>query len=89
LTLDLWTVSDGRCQSGSWFKDVFMQGHGGNGSYSYFWNGVKQGGPTGNSITFEVQGSDGPIIGKGRVESGDGQVVETNLFVTAVNCTSP
>lgn len=89
LTLDLWTVSDGHCQSGFWFKDVFMQGHGGNGSYTYFWNSVKQGGPTGNSINFEVQGSGGPIIGTGRVESGDGQVVETDLFVTAVDCTSP
>jgi outer membrane protein assembly factor BamD (BamD/ComL family) len=85
LEMDLWDLS-GRCSGGKWYKSVYVQGHGGNGVYTYYWNGEKVAGPTGESYTFEVQSIGGAMIGTGKVASGDGQVVERKLYIRAPDC---
>jgi outer membrane protein assembly factor BamD (BamD/ComL family)/uncharacterized protein YraI len=85
LRLDIWWIGDGRCDGGTWIRDVFMQGQGGNGTYTYFWNDELKGGPITGSITFEVRGTGGTSNGTGRVTSG-GQSVETVLFVPGITC---
>jgi uncharacterized protein YraI len=85
LTLDIWWIGDGRCDGGTWIRDVYMQGRGGNGVYTYFWNNTLMGGPTSGSVTFEVRGTGSTVNGTGRVTS-DGQSVETILFVPSISC---
>lgn len=85
LQLDIWPIGDGRCDGNTWIRDVYMQGQGGNGTYTYFWNNELKGGPTSGSVTFEVRGTGDTINGPGRVTSGE-QFVETILFVPGVAC---
>ncbi|MBX3057411.1 MAG: protein kinase [Anaerolineae bacterium] len=85
LRLDIWPIGDGRCDGATWIRDVYMQGQGGNGTYTYFWNNVLMGGPTSGSVTFEVRGTGSTFNGTGRVTSG-GQSVETILFVPGITC---
>lgn len=85
LRLDIWPIGDGRCDGATWVRDVFMQGQGGNGTYTYFWNNTLKGGPTSGSVTFEVRGTGSTVNGTGRVTSG-GQSVETILFVPGITC---
>jgi hypothetical protein len=65
-----------------------MQGHGGNGRYTYYWNEQKMAGPLQNEgFGFEVSSADGTaVIGTGKIVSGDGQTVEKELFVSDFNC---
>lgn len=85
LRLDIWPIGDGRCDGSTWVRDIFMQGQGGNGNYTYFWNDEQKGGPTSSSMTFEVRGTANTVNGTGRVVSG-GQSVETILFVPGITC---
>lgn len=85
LQLDIWHIGDGRCDGTVWIRDIYMQGQGGNGTYTYFWNGELKGGPSSNSVTFEVRGTGGTINGTGQVSSG-GQTVEKILFVPGITC---
>jgi tRNA A-37 threonylcarbamoyl transferase component Bud32/outer membrane protein assembly factor BamD (BamD/ComL family)/cytoskeletal protein RodZ len=89
LTLDIWDLPwTGRCEGAIWYKSVFMEGHGGNGVYTYYWNDELVGGPlTNQSITFEVRSTGGAIIGTARVTSGDGQTVSQEFYVSEVDCT--
>jgi len=87
LQMDLWDLPDTeKCEGGVWYKSVFIQGHGGNGVYTYYWNGEKLVGPTGERYTFEVHSTGGAIIGTGKVVSGDGQQIERDLYVRAPAC---
>ena len=85
LTMDLWDLS-GRCSGALWYKSVYIQGHGGNGVYSYYWNGKKVAGPTSEGYTFEIHSTGGAVIGTGRVESGDGQEIEKDLYIRVPAC---
>ncbi|HUW13020.1 MAG TPA: SH3 domain-containing protein, partial [Anaerolineae bacterium] len=85
LEMDLWDLS-GRCSGGKWYKSVYFQGHGGNGVYTYYWNGERVAGPTSEDYSFEVESTDGAHIGTGKVVSGDGQVVERDLYIRAPDC---
>jgi serine/threonine protein kinase len=85
LEMDLWDMS-GRCSGGKWYKSVYIQGRGGNGVYTYYWNGEKVAGPIATDYTFEVESTGGAHIGTGKVVSGNGQVVERNLYIRAPDC---
>jgi len=85
LEMDLWDIS-GRCSGSTWYKSIYIQGHGGNGIYTYYWNGEKVAGPTSESYSFEVHSTGGAIIRTGKVVSGDGQEVERNLYVRKPDC---
>ena len=87
LTMDLWDiVGTEYCSRGVWYKSVYIQGHGGDGVYTYYWNGEQLTDPTGEGFTFEVHGAGGPIIGTGKIVSGDGQEVSRDLFIAEPDC---
>ncbi len=87
LKLDLYDLPSPRCAEDSKFRTIYFQGHGGSESYTYYWNGVYKAGPTGSGFGFDVSSPDGSaVIGRGKVVSGDGQVVEKELFVSNFSC---
>ncbi|MBN1812114.1 MAG: protein kinase [Anaerolineae bacterium] len=86
LEMDLWDLPDGRCSGGVWYRRVYIAGHGGDGAYTYYWKGEKLAGPTGEGYTFEVHSTGGALIGAGRVDSGDGQKVERDLYISPPSC---
>ena len=87
LTLTLYPLPGTRCETNMKYRTVYMQAEGGNGRYTYYWNNQKVGGPTGQGFGFEVSSPDGAaVIGTGKVVSGDGQVIEKELFVADFNC---
>jgi hypothetical protein len=87
LEMDLWDLPDGWCSGGRWYKNVFIQGRGGNGVYTYYWNGERLAGPlTNEGYTFEVYSVGGAVIGTGKVVSGDGQEIERHLYVSVASC---
>jgi len=87
LTFDLYPV-DGRCESDIGYRTVYMQGQGGDGRYTYYWNDSKLAGPLTTGFGFEVSNRISPrIIGTGKVVSGDGQIVEKPLFISEFPCT--
>lgn len=88
LTLDIWPVGEATCQGGSWTQSLYMQGRGGNGLYTYYWNGQRKTGPTSSSSTFPLANNQGSLIGKARVESGDGQRYEIDFYINGVDCTN-
>jgi len=88
LEMDLWVLPGlARCDRINWYQTVYIAGRGGNGVYTYYWNGEKMAGPTGESYTFELyRATSNAIIGIGKVVSGDGQVVEKKLHVPVPDC---
>jgi len=87
LTVDLWHLPwTAECEAG-WTMSVFIEGHGGNGVYTYYWNDEKVCGPLANSsCTFQVHSGSGAIAGEGAVVSGDGQRAEKELYIPPPNC---
>ena len=87
LTIDLWQLpSTGRCEGGWWYMSVYIRGQGGDGVYTYYWNGERKAGPLSKEYTFELCNPGGAIVGTGKVVSGDGQVAEKNLYIGAPDC---
>ncbi|MBL1129695.1 MAG: serine/threonine protein kinase [Chloroflexi bacterium] len=88
LSLDIYPINTPRCENNIYYRTVFMLGHGGNGRYTYYWNGQKMAGPLlNNGFGFEVSSPDqSPVIGIGKIVSGDGQAVEKELFVSDFGC---
>jgi len=86
LSLDLYPV-DGRCQGDVRYRTIYMQGQGGDGRYTYYWNGVKIAGPLTAGFGFEIDNHTGPrVTGTGKVVSGDGQIAEKPLVVSEFPC---
>ncbi|MCA9955243.1 MAG: protein kinase [Ardenticatenaceae bacterium] len=87
LTMMIYPLPGTRCEASSKYRTVYMQGQGGNGRYTYYWNGLMVGGPTADGFGFEVSSADGSaVIGTGKVISEDGQVVQMELFVDDFSC---
>jgi hypothetical protein len=89
LSLNIWGLSETiRCEDGSaaWFQTVFMEGTGGSGTYTYFWEGEQIGGPTNGSITKELRSNGGAIVGNGVITSSDGQSITKGLFLANPGC---
>ncbi|MBK8986021.1 MAG: protein kinase [Chloroflexi bacterium] len=86
LTLDLYPVN-GRCEAGIGYRTIYLQGQGGDGRFTYFWNNTKLAGPISSGFGFEVNNSSAAtVIGTGKVVSGDGQMAEKVLFVADFSC---
>ncbi|MBP6472702.1 MAG: serine/threonine protein kinase [Chloroflexi bacterium] len=86
LTLDLYPLN-GRCEANIRYRTIYMRGQGGDGRYTYYWNGAKVAGPLATGFGFEVNNQASPrIIGLGKVVSGDGQIVEKSLFISEFPC---
>ncbi|WP_420632425.1 protein kinase domain-containing protein [Candidatus Leptofilum sp.] len=87
LTMNLYPLPGTRCEVDAKYRTVFIEGIGGNGRYTYYWNDQKVGGPVSEGFAFEVQSNDGAaVIGIGKIISGDGQIVEMELFVGDFSC---
>jgi hypothetical protein len=84
--LDAWPVGS-YCTAGGWVAKIFVEGHGGDGLYTYAWDGKKMGGPTSRSLVFEVEsaGWSTAIVGGATATSG-GKTVEVELFVPHPKC---
>lgn len=89
LTLDLWVLEgSGTCADGQWQQRVFIEGHGGSGTYTYFWNDTQL---TDQPLrdeghTFVVTGPAEGVVGSGKVISSDGQMLERELVVPPLGC---
>ena len=87
LSMTVYAVDGfGTCENGGWTQKIFMEGHGGNGSYTYYWDGNKIAGPTNGNTSFDISSVGGAVIKKARVESGDGQVFEEDTFIAPPAC---
>lgn len=90
LGLNIWGLPDTiRCEaagSTAWYQTIFMEGTGGSGTYTYFWEGKQIGGPARGSSTVEVRSGGGAIVGTGKVTSSDGQSVSEGLFLANPGC---
>ena len=87
LQFDLYALPGSRCEGENVYRTIYMLGRGGDGSYIYYWNGQRLAGPTSDGFGFEVLSvNGGPVIGNGRIVSGDGQRIERDLFVTNFTC---
>jgi serine/threonine-protein kinase len=84
LTLDAWDVGTA-CVPGGWTASIYVQGHGGNCLYTYFWQGEMKGGPMSGSMTFEAIGGSNAIIGTASVTSG-GETAKRELFIPSPDC---
>ena len=85
LWMDLWPLDNiKRCEGGKWYKGMYIEGHGGNRVYTYYWDGQTV---TCLSLTpgctFEVSNVAGSFFGTFKVVSGDGQQVEQTVSVSA------
>lgn len=88
LALDIYPIAGSRCENNVYYRTVYMLGHGGDGRYTYYWNGRKMAGPLRNEgYGFEVSSLNrATIIGAGKIVSGDGQTVEKQLFISDFGC---
>jgi hypothetical protein len=86
LRLDAWPVGQ-YCTAGGWAAKIYVQGRGGDGQYTYTWEGQVKSGPTSGSLIFEVQsaGWKTAIVGGASVTSA-GQMAEVELFVPHPRC---
>jgi hypothetical protein len=87
LAMDLWDIPGGWCSEGNWYKSIFIEGHGGDGNYTYYWNGERIAGPTSESHSFEISSmGGGAVIGTGKIVSGDGQEITRELYIRVADC---
>jgi len=85
LKLDVWPVR--KTCGGGWTATIFVQGHGGDCMYTYAWERQVKGGPTPNSMTFELKSASRgiAIVGEASVTSA-GQTVVVGLHVSPPSC---
>jgi hypothetical protein len=88
LSIDFWQLpGTERCEAQVWRQSVWIQGQGGDGTYTYYRDGEFLAGPLNNEgYSFEVSSSAGAIIITGRVVSGDGQEVQKEIYVPRPAC---
>ncbi|GAB4265170.1 MAG: hypothetical protein Kow0080_05070 [Candidatus Promineifilaceae bacterium] len=91
LTFDFWHLPDNfTCGENSWTIDLFMEGHGGSGTYTYFIDGTQVASARSGSYTYTLNGSGTANVRvTGKVASSDGQSTELILFVPAPDCSTP
>jgi hypothetical protein len=83
----LYPLPGNRCKGDVSYRTIYIRGQGGNGRYTYYWEGKKLTGPITEGFGFEINNLKGdPVIGTGKVVSGDGQTVEKKIFVTNFSC---
>jgi hypothetical protein len=87
LRLDAWPVSRVCTSGGGWAATIFVAGHGGDCQYTYAWERQVQGGPTSNSMTFELKSLDRKtaMVGEASVSSA-GQTAVVGLYVRPPDC---
>lgn len=88
LELDAWELPGHEfCQSGQGYRAIFMEGHGGDGLYTYYWNDEPISEPLyKQSFTYQAAVGGGSSQGQVKVVSGDGKVAIVILFVKGLEC---
>jgi len=87
LEIQLWDIAGTeQCSDAMWSKLVYINGRGGDGVYTYYWNDELLAGPTNGSYTHKMHTTGGAIVGTGKVVSGDGQVAGKELWITVPAC---
>ncbi len=88
LELDAFPLAGmGRCVDEYWVQTVYLEGRGGDGIYTYYWEDTLVAGPLiGEGFAFDVRHTGGQLIGTATVESGDGQSFSIELFVRQPEC---
>lgn len=83
LKMEMYPLSETRCDDSGKYRSVFIRGTGGNSVYSYYWdNTLLVSNIQNKGFAFDLRSPDGSSqIGTGKVVSGDGQTVEMELFV--------
>lgn len=85
LSINLYPT-EANCDDAGMEFTIFIQGEGGNGRYTYYWNDQRLAENTNTHHTFTVSSGGSPIIGTGRIVSGDRLEVRKELFLTKSNC---
>lgn len=85
LTISV-SVEDIRCEGDQKIQPISIQASGGDGRYTYFWEGQKIDTVVNAPIPYEITITDNNLRGKVQVLSGDGQSAETTLFIPSVEC---
>ncbi len=87
LSIDAYPIDGTRCEGGNIYRTVYLRGQGGDGKYTYYWNGEKIAGPTNSGFGFEVTSAENTqLLGTSKVVSGDGQTAVKELFITGFSC---
>ena len=87
IAIDLYPLPGNRCEGDVAYRTIYIQGQGGNGRYTYYWNNEKLMGPISDGHGFNVDNQNGsPVIGTGKVVSEDGQTIDKQLFITGFGC---
>jgi hypothetical protein len=87
LELDAYPLINGRCDGGLYYATIYMEGRGGDGVYSYFWDDTQVAEAMGDGFGFELLVPDGAVIfGTASVRSGDGQVEKRPLQIDGSSC---
>ncbi|MBN1177624.1 MAG: hypothetical protein JXD18_00300 [Anaerolineae bacterium] len=87
LRMDAWPVFKTCHASGGWTAEIFVQGHGGDCSFTYAWEGVTQGGPTSGAMIFAVDSASygSAIVGRLSVTSA-GETISRGVYVAHPRC---
>jgi hypothetical protein len=85
LKVDIWPAG-GNCGEGQQYRNVYIEARGGDGTYTYYWEGEVIGGPTSDGILFKVDGTQTAVVGTWSVLSGDGMRAEDQFYVGAYDC---
>jgi hypothetical protein len=87
LRLDAWPVAKTCIPGGGWSASIYVAGFGGDCRYTYSWENQIQGGPTPESMVFEVKSASrgSSIVGKAAVQSA-GQTVSVGVYVPEPTC---
>ncbi len=87
LELDAYPLENGRCADGLYYVTIYMEGHGGNSVYRYFWENKQIVDETSDSFIFEMPVPEGQIIlGTASVRSGDEQLAKRPLQISGNSC---
>ncbi len=87
LELDAYPLINGRCDGGNFYMTIYMEGRGGDGTYSYFWDDAPVAEPMADGFGFELLIPDGVVIlGTASVRSGDGQLAKRPLQINGKSC---
>jgi len=74
------------CDGDNWTQSIFIRGRGGNGEYTYYWQGENVGTAVNDSITFDVSHTGGSYIGMAEVVTSDGDSASQELFIPRPDC---
>jgi len=88
LSLDAWELPGQEfCQAAQGYRAIFMEGHGGDGLYSYYWNDEPISEPLyQQSFTYQAPVGGGSSQGQIKVVSGDGKIAIVILFLKGLEC---